>query len=81
MSRARSVRASAARPPIKLAPDAPLSRLTPQAAKRLDAEDLQRSEEQGACAASLTQTSSCPCSPRACAPGASRRLVGLMRQR
>ena len=33
-----------ARPPIKLAADAPLRRLTPQAVKRLDAEDLQRSE-------------------------------------
>jgi hypothetical protein len=33
-----------ARPPIRLAADAPLRRLTPQAVKRLDAEDLQRSE-------------------------------------
>jgi hypothetical protein len=33
-----------ARPPIKLAADAPLRRLTPQAIKRLDADDLQRSE-------------------------------------
>lgn len=33
-----------ARPPIKLAADAPLRRLTPQAVKRLDAEELQRSE-------------------------------------
>ncbi len=31
-------------PPIKLAADAPLRRLTPHAVKRLDAEDLQRSE-------------------------------------
>jgi hypothetical protein len=33
------------RPPIKLAADAPLRRLSPDAVKRLDAEDLQRSEE------------------------------------
>jgi hypothetical protein len=33
-----------ARPPIKLAADAPLRRLTPQAVKRLDADELQRSE-------------------------------------
>lgn len=33
------------RPPIKLAADAPLRRLSPEAVKRLDAEDLQRSEE------------------------------------
>lgn len=32
------------RPPIKLAVDAPLRRLSPEAVKRLDAEDLQRSE-------------------------------------
>lgn len=33
-----------ARPPIKLAADAPLRRLSPDAVKRLDSEDLQRSE-------------------------------------
>jgi hypothetical protein len=33
------------RPPIKLASDAPLRRLSPEAVKRLDAEDLQRYEE------------------------------------
>ena len=33
-----------ARPPIKLAADAPLRRLSPEAVKRLDAEDLQRAE-------------------------------------
>ena len=33
------------KPPIKLAADAPLRRLSPEAIKRLDAEDLQRSEE------------------------------------
>ena len=32
-------------PPIKLAADAPLRRMSPEAVKRLDAEDLQRSEE------------------------------------
>ena len=32
------------RPPIKLAADAPLRQLSPEAVKRLDAEDLQRSE-------------------------------------
>ena len=39
-----------ARPPIKLAADAPLRRLRPQAIKRLDAEDLERSEASKACA-------------------------------
>jgi hypothetical protein len=34
-----------ARPPVKLAADAPLRRLSPEAVKRLHAEDLQRSEE------------------------------------
>lgn len=34
-----------ARPPIKLAADAPLRRLSPEAVKRLHAEDLQRSDE------------------------------------
>ena len=33
------------KPPIKLAADAPLRRLSPEAVKRVDAEDLQRSEE------------------------------------
>ena len=33
-----------ARPPIRLAADAPLRRLSPEAVKRLDAEDLQRAE-------------------------------------
>lgn len=33
-----------ARPPVKLAADAPLRRLSPEAVKRLDAEDIQRSE-------------------------------------
>ena len=33
------------RPPIKLAADAPLRHLSPEAVKRLDAEDLRRSEE------------------------------------
>jgi hypothetical protein len=33
-----------ARAPIKLAEDAPLRRLSPAAVKRLDSEDLQRSE-------------------------------------
>ena len=33
-----------ARPPIKLAADAPLRRLSPAAVKHLDSEDLQRSE-------------------------------------
>ncbi|HMO45630.1 MAG TPA: hypothetical protein PKB14_06320 [Rubrivivax sp.] len=32
------------RPPIKLAADAPLRRLSPEAVKRLDAEDLERAE-------------------------------------
>jgi hypothetical protein len=32
------------RPPIKLAADAPLRRLSPGAVKRLDTEDLQRAE-------------------------------------
>jgi hypothetical protein len=32
------------RPPIKLAADAPLRQLSPEAVKRLDAEDLQRAE-------------------------------------
>jgi hypothetical protein len=32
------------RPPIKLAADAPLRKLSPEAVKRLDADDLQRSE-------------------------------------
>jgi hypothetical protein len=34
-----------AKPPIKLAADAPLRRMTPEAVKRVDAEDLQRAEE------------------------------------
>ena len=33
------------KPPIKLAADAPLRRLSPEAVKRMDAEDLLRSEE------------------------------------
>lgn len=33
------------KPPIKLAADAPLRRLSPDAVKRLDAEDLRRSDE------------------------------------
>ena len=37
-------RGSTLRPPVKLAADAPLRRLRPEAVKRLDAEDLQRSE-------------------------------------
>ena len=32
------------KPPIKLAADAPLRRMSPEAVKRVDAEDLQRSE-------------------------------------
>jgi hypothetical protein len=34
-----------AKPPIKLAADAPLRRMSPEAVKRVDAEDLQRAEE------------------------------------
>lgn len=37
-----------ARPPVKLAADAPLRKLSPQAIKGLDAEDLQRSDERKA---------------------------------
>ena len=33
------------KPPIKLAADAPLRRMSPEAVKRVDAEDLLRSEE------------------------------------
>jgi hypothetical protein len=33
------------KPPIKLAADAPLRRMSPEAIKRADAEDLQRSDE------------------------------------
>ncbi|MFO1269130.1 MAG: hypothetical protein U1F67_21705 [Rubrivivax sp.] len=33
------------KPPIKLAADAPLHRLSPEAVKRIDTEDLLRSEE------------------------------------
>ena len=33
-----------ARPPIRLAADAPLRRLSPEAVKRLDADDLQHAE-------------------------------------
>lgn len=33
------------KPPVKLAADAPLRRLSPEAIKRVDAEDLLRSEE------------------------------------
>lgn len=34
-----------AKPPIKLAADAPLRRMSPEAVKRVDAEDQQRSDE------------------------------------
>jgi hypothetical protein len=34
-----------ARPPVKLAADAPLRRMSPEAIKRLDSETLQRSDE------------------------------------
>jgi hypothetical protein len=34
-----------AKPPVKLAADAPLRRMSPEAVKRLDAEDLERSDE------------------------------------
>ena len=33
------------KPPIRLAADAPLRRMSPEAVKRVDAEDLQRSEQ------------------------------------
>lgn len=48
MTAAQRPRKRLARPPVKLAADAPLRRLTPDAVKRLDADDLQRSDEAGA---------------------------------
>ena len=48
MAMAERPRKRLARPPIKLAVDAPLRKLSPEAVKRLDAEDLGRSDERKA---------------------------------
>jgi hypothetical protein len=44
MAGAERPRKRLTKPPINLAADAPLRRVSPEAVKRLDAEDLQRSE-------------------------------------
>ncbi len=44
MAGTKGPRKRLSRPPIKLAADAPLRHLSPEAVKRLDAEDLERSD-------------------------------------
>ena len=48
MSVSERPRKRLARPPVKLAADAPLRKLSPDAVKRLDAEAVQQSDESGA---------------------------------